>query len=136
MTPHEALVKYGHPSQTNKCMTLFEVPKELQVGKIPKRIYCNKDIVEPLKKSFKQLIDTGLVSELETFDGCFNIRQQRGSQVMSMHSWGLAVDFNASANKLGTHGEFSDEFIKCFTDNGFINGRIWKRKDPMHFELK
>ena len=55
-------------------MVLWDVPKELEIGVIPKKIYCNKDMIEPLTKAFKNLIATGLVKELKTWDGCFNIR--------------------------------------------------------------
>lgn len=137
MTSAQALKKYGEPSATNKNMILWDVPPELEIGVIPKRIYCNQDMVTPLSKSFKALIDTGKVKELKTWDGCFNIRKKRGLSSMSMHSWGLAVDVNAFENGLGTTGKLSKGFVKCFTDNGFEWGGNWTgRKDPMHFELK
>jgi hypothetical protein len=117
-------------------MTLWDVPTELEIGVIPKRIYCNKDLVEPLKKAFQSLIATGHVKELKTWDGCFNIRKKRGLSSMSLHSWGVAVDVNAFENGLGQEPKLSQGFVKCFTDNGFEWGGLWKRKDPMHFELK
>jgi hypothetical protein len=117
-------------------MTLWDVPTELEIGVIPKRIYCNKDLVEPLKKAFQALISTGNVKELKTWDGCFNIRKKRGLSSMSLHSWGVAVDVNAFENGLGQEPKLSQGFVKCFTDNGFEWGGVWKRKDGMHFELK
>jgi hypothetical protein len=117
-------------------MTLWDVPTELEIGVIPKRIYCNKDLVEPLKKAFQALISTGHVKELKTWDGCFNIRKKRGLSSMSLHSWGVAVDVNAFENGLGQEPKLSQGFVKCFTDNGFEWGGVWKRKDGMHFELK
>lgn len=78
VTSNQALKKYGEPSPSNPHLTLWDVPTELEIGVIPKRIYCNKDLVEPLKKAFQSLIATGYVSELKTWDGCFNIRKKRG----------------------------------------------------------
>jgi hypothetical protein len=136
VTSAQALKKYGEPSPSNKFLTLWDVPTELEIGVIPKRIYCNKDLVEPLKKAFQSLIATGCVNELKTWDGCFNIRKKRGLSSMSLHSWGIAIDVNAFENGLGQTPKLSPQFVKCFTDNGFDWGGTWTRKDGMHFQLK
>lgn len=135
ITSKQAFAKFGEPSASNKCMTLFDVPTELEIGVIPKRIYCNRLLVEPLKQAFSNLINRGFVNELKTWDGCFNIRKKRGLSSLSLHSWGLAVDVNAFENGLGQPCKLSAGFIKCFTDAGFISGSTWKRVDAMHFEL-
>jgi hypothetical protein len=131
----QCLAKFGEPSASNKCMTLWDVPTELEIGIIPKRIYCNRLMVEPLKKAFKNLIDTGAVKELKTWDGCFNIRKKRGLSTMSLHSWGLAIDVNAFENGLYQTPKLSPTFAKCFTDAGFDWGGTWLRQDGMHFQL-
>ena len=103
-----------------KFMVLWDVPKELEIGVIPKRIYCNKDLIAPLTKAFQNLIKTGFVNELKTWDGCFNIRGKRGNaDSMSLHSWGVAIDVNAAWNGFGKKSTLSKEFVKCFTDAGF-----------------
>jgi hypothetical protein len=135
LTSQQCLKKYGEPSASNPCMVLWDVPKELEIGLIPKKIYCNKDMVAPLSKAFKNLIDTGHVNELKTYDGCFNIRKKRGLNSMSLHSWGVAIDVNAFENGLGVDPKLSAGFVKCFTDAGFQWGGIWRRKDGMHFQL-
>lgn len=135
VTSQQALKKYG-PPETEKFMVLWDVPSYLEIGVIPKRIYCNKDMIGPLTQAFKNLIDTGCVKELKTWNGCFQIRKIRGRTSMSLHSWGIAVDVNASWNPLGGKSTLSAEFVKCFTDAGFFWGGNFKnRKDPMHFEL-
>ena len=135
MTSAQALKKYGEPSASNKNLVLWDVPTELEIGVIPKRIYCNKDLIEPLSKAFKALVDTGAVKELKTWDGCFNIRKKRGLSSMSLHSWGIAIDVNAFENGLNQTPKLSAGFVKCFTDNGFEWGGTWTRKDGMHFQL-
>lgn len=135
VTAADCLKKYGEPSAKNPHMTLWDVPADLEIGLIPKRIYCNKDLVEPLKKAFKNLIDRNHVGQLVTWDGCFCIRQQRGYNAMSLHSWAIAIDVNAFENGLGQDPKLSEGFVKCFTDAGFDWGGIWKRKDGMHFQL-
>ena len=135
VTSAQALKKYGQPAQDNPHLILWDVPAHLEIGLIPKRIYCNKDLVGPLGAAFKALIDTGCVKEIKTWDGCFNIRKKRGLSSMSLHSWGIAIDLNAFENGLGQVPKLSPEFVKCFTDNGFDWGGTWTRKDGMHFEL-
>ncbi len=137
ITSKQCLDKFGEaglPTE-GKYMTIFDVPIELEIGFIPKKIYCNKLLVEPLTKAFKNLIDRKYVNELKTWDGCYQVRKMRGLQSMSLHSWGLAVDINQATNQLGKEPTLSSGFVKCFTDAGFDWGGIWTRKDGMHFQL-
>jgi hypothetical protein len=135
VTSAQALKKYGDPT-LERNMVVWDVPTELEIGVIPKKLYCNKDIVAPLTQAFKNLISSGYVKELKTFDGCFNIRKKRGLTSMSLHSWGIAIDVNAAWNGLNKEPQLSAGFVKCFTDAGFIWGGTWTRRDGMHFELK
>ena len=135
VTSAQALKKYGDPTKESG-MTLWDVPKELEIGVLPKRLYCNKDMILPLTKAFKNLISTGCVKELKTWDGCFNIRKKRGLASMSLHSWGIAIDVNAAWNGLNKDPQLSKEFVNCFTLAGFDWGGTWTRKDGMHFQLK
>jgi len=134
----QALKKYGQPdllATQSKHMVMWDVPTELEIGVIPKKIYCNKDMVEPLTQAFKNLISTGYVKELKTWDGCFNIRKKRGLSSMSLHSWGVAIDVNAFENQLNQTPKLSSGFVKCFKDAGFSWGGEWQRLDGMHFQL-
>jgi hypothetical protein len=135
VTSAQALKKYGDPTKESG-MTLWDVPKELEIGVLPKRLYCNKDMILPLTKAFKNLISTGCVKELKTWDGCFNIRKKRGLTSMSLHSWGIAIDVNAAWNQLNMTPTLSKEFVNCFVTAGFEWGGLWERSDGMHFQLK
>jgi hypothetical protein len=44
VTSAQCLKKYGDPTKESN-MTLWDIPTELEVGVIPKRLYCNKDMV-------------------------------------------------------------------------------------------
>lgn len=134
VTSAQALKKYGNP-ENQTSMILWDVPIALEIGVIPKKIYCNKDLIQPLTNALKSLINSGYVSELKTWDGCFNIRKKRGLGSMSLHSWGIAIDVNAFENGLNMQTKLSQGFVKCFTDAGFDWGGTWIRKDGMHFQL-
>ena len=96
---------------------------------------CNSDVQAPLMKALQAVKSNGFEKELKTFDGCFNIRAVRGSDLVSTHSYGLALDLNASIEPLGSHTtHWSEGFRKCFLDVGFEwGGNFTGRKDPMHF---
>jgi hypothetical protein len=139
VTANDCYKKYGDPVINEaKFMVMWDVPADIEIGVIPNKLYCNKDMIAPLTKAFTALVKTGKYQELKTWDGCFNIRLQRGSKTkMSLHSFGIAVDINASDNRQGSIPKLSPELVKCFTDNGFDWGGNWKGKsvDGMHFEL-
>ena len=99
-------------------------------------IYMNKDMVQAFDLACNNLINNDLINNLITFDGCFYIRNVRGYSDISTHSYGLAIDINAKQNPLGGPVSFSKDFVKCFTDAGFIWGGDFKtRIDPMHFQF-
>lgn len=135
LTSTDCLRKYGLP-ELEKHMVLWDIPLELEVGVIPKRLYCNKDLVKPLSIAIASLIRTGFIKELKTWDGCFNIRRKRGAVSASLHSWGVAIDVNAAWNGFGCEPKLSVGFVKCFKDAGFDWGGDWSIKDGMHFQLR
>ena len=139
VTSAQCLKKWGDPAiATNelKYMILWDVPSHLEIGVIPKKLYCNKLMIGPLMQAFSNIIDRELIDELKTWDGCFNVRKKRGLKSMSLHSWGIAIDINASWNGLGKEPTMSNRLVKCFTDCGFEWGGAWTRKDGMHFQLR
>lgn len=134
ITSKQCLARYGAP-ENESAMVLWDVPTELEIGVIPKRIYCNREMITPLDTAFQNLITRGFVTELKTWDGCFNIRKKRGAASSSLHSWGVAIDLNAAWNGFGKKPTLSAGFVKCFTDAGFDWGGVWGKPDGMHFQL-
>lgn len=135
ITSKQCFGRFGAPEKESS-MVLWDVPAKLEIGVIPKRIYCNRILVTPLAVAFNNLITTGCVLELKTWDGCFNIRKKKGGVSTSLHAWGLAVDVNAAWNGFGKKPTLSHEFVHCFTDAGFDWGGTWGKQDGMHFQLK
>lgn len=139
VTSAQCLKKWGNPTLVEnelKYMTVWDIPVHLELGVIPKKLYCNKAIINPLIVAFTNIIERDLIKELKTWDGCFNVRRKRGLKSLSLHSWGIAIDINAAWNGLDKEPTMSSELVKCFTDAGFDWGGTWKRKDGMHFQLK
>lgn len=130
----DCMKKYGDPT-TERFMTVWDVPSNLEHGHIPKKLYCSRDMVVPLERAFRNVIDRGLTEQIKTWDGCFNIRNKRGASTASLHSWGIAIDINAAWNGFGKTPTMSPELVKCFTDAGFDWGGLWSKPDGMHFQL-
>ena len=136
VTSRDCLARYGDPSANEgKFMVLWDVPTCCEHGAIPKRVYCNKDLKPLLEKAFKNVNERGLAAQVKTWEGCFNIRKKRGATSMSLHSWGLAIDFNAAWNGFGKKPTMSPELVKCFTDAGLDWGGTWSKPDGMHFQI-
>jgi len=142
------LQKYGPPGETYKaryCMmwdAVADFPwlKDVKIGGTDspvKRIYINKDFKDKLSLAFTNLEKTGLHTEIKTFDGCYNDRSVRGRNSKSLHAWAMAVDLNASVEKLGQAGtQWSGRFVAIMKAAGLFWGGDWKgRKDSMHFAL-
>ncbi len=137
LTAQRCLAVFGDPlKMETHFMTVFDVPADLEIGFIPKKIYCNKQMVGPLTQAFRNLVRTGEIKYLKSWDGCFNIRKKRGSSSPSLHSWGLAIDINAAWNGFGKPPNLRPQFVKCFTNAGFDWGGDWTKPDGMHFQLK
>ena len=103
--------KFGHPGKKKfiNSLVIWDVPVELEIGVIPKRIYCHPLLIVPLTQAFKNLIYRGYAKELKTWDGCWNLRPIRGYEkkyndlmaagkeelaikYLSIHSWAGAID--------------------------------------------
>lgn len=149
VTSKDCVKKYGLPYDEvtttvnestvfeSKWMKLWDIPNEINIDipALPNKIYCNKDLIAPLEKAFRNIIARSLTKEVKTWDGCFNIRNKRGLSSLSLHSWAIAIDINAAWNGLGKEPTMSKELVACFTDAGFEWGGTWTRLDGMHFQL-
>ncbi|MCK9621986.1 MAG: M15 family metallopeptidase [Methylobacter sp.] len=134
ITSKQCQERYGAP-ELERAMVIFDVPAQLEIGFIPKRIYCNKDLVKPLEKALNLIVLRDCAKFIKSWDGCFNIRKKRGLSSKSLHSWGLAIDINAASNQLGHYPTLNPELVKCFKEAGFDWGGDWARPDGMHMQL-
>lgn len=91
----------------------------------------------------------GLTNRLVTFNGSFVPRLKRGANVpadesgLSRHSRGIAIDFNAQWNRMGTPGAklgeigCMQELVPLMHACGLVSGLDWSgaSQDGMHVEL-
>lgn len=151
MTTSDKLrLKYGDPktdkSFEKRNLVVWKYPADIReaIPALGTALYCNKDLIEPLERTFRNLIEKGLNEEIIENDQCFCIRPIRGIPgEMSVHSWAMAIDLNPTQNPLGytrkqceTNGltPFTEKFLQVWRDMGWNVGADFHRKDLMHFE--
>jgi len=150
LTREAAIERYGaidyasmHWPEADRWIKLFAVPPgvfhnwKVMNTQVPvSHIACNLDMHRPLQQALDMIVRRELTNELHTFDGAFNVRMVRGSTVLtSAHSYGLAIDINAAENPLGAQPVMSQEFVSCFTTQGFDWGGQFHRVDGMHLSF-
>lgn len=136
VTSQQCSLKFGDPYAYEPYLKLWDVPPDMEIGIIPKRIYCNEFMIYPLGQAFINLISRGYAERLKTYDGCWNIRDMKGHPgLWSLHSWALAVDLDASLNQFGKTPTMEKGIVECFTDVGFDWGGRFSYPDGMHFQL-
>ena len=144
------LAHYGDPSKpafAQKWLVRHPLPAAVLASfppypGVPKvtAVYMNKFACAALDAVLMELLSTGLIKELKTYDGCLNLRLKRGLNEYSIHSWGLALDFNAALNPLGVKwgsrpGMFSKAFLAVWRKHGWTCGADFTRGDSMHFQF-
>lgn len=107
-------------------------------GKKVKTIRCHKLVAYSLIRIFDEMLAKGYGYIFEEYNGCLEIRDQRGSTKPSRHSWGIAIDFMASTNGLKTpwpeKADMPFEVVEIFAKQGFMSGGVAWGRDMMHFQ--
>ncbi len=103
------------------------------------RTYVNKIMAPQLLAAMQELETRGLIDHLDPrqFAGGWVARHidWNPAKPLSMHAWGLAVDFNSRDNGLGATPKMDPAVVEVFEKWGFAWGGRWSRPDGMHFEL-
>jgi hypothetical protein len=101
------------------------------------RVTCHRLMVPQLRGALQEVVDAGLASALHTYDGCYVPRfiEHNPAHAISLHTWGIAIDLDASTNYRGIRGTMDPRVVTIFKRWGFRWGGDWKYTDPMHFEI-
>ena len=97
---------------------------------------CHRDLFPPLRAAMQELVDRGLAHlvDADDYGGCWAPRTQ-GSEALSSHAWGIAVDLNVAGNHYGAEPTMPEEIVQVMAAHGFTWGGDWPVPDGMHFEL-
>jgi hypothetical protein len=103
------------------------------------RTRCHRAMVPQLMAALREVHEAGLYGHFkrEQFAGCFMPRHilWNPSRPLSMHAWGLAIDFNSIDNAFGKTPVMDRRIVEIFERWGFEWGGHWSTPDGMHFQL-
>jgi len=95
--------------QVGKNQVMLALPYPMRIAWEPNKIIrsfsIHKKVHDSAKRAFEEIARTyGEVARkdfgLDLFGGCLNVRTMRGGSNYSMHSWGIAIDFDPDRNQL------------------------------------
>lgn len=100
-------------------------------------VTCHRLIVPQLRAAMREVEANGLATSVKTFDGCYVPRfiERNPDGAVSLHTWGIAFDLNATTNMPGKDGDMDMGVVNIMRKWGFRWGGDWSTPDPMHFEL-
>jgi hypothetical protein len=101
------------------------------------RVTCHRLMVPQLRGALADIQAAGLASSLHSYDGCYVPRfiESNPEHAISLHTWGIAIDLDASTNYRGIKGTMDPKVVDIFKRWGYRWGGDWEYTDPMHFEL-
>jgi hypothetical protein len=101
-------------------------------------VHCHRRIIPLLRGAFEELARRGLGDLIHGFAGCFSPRFTNAvpGATLSHHSWGTAVDVNASENPFGAKPTMDQRVVQVMERWGFTWGGRWLIPDGMHFEFQ
>ncbi len=101
---------------------------------------CHRAMVPQLVAALREVEAAGLdrYIDVRQYGGCWVPRHIlfEPHRPLSMHAWGLAIDFNVSTNQYGAQPQMHPDIVEIFERWGFRWGGRWSTPDGMHFELE
>jgi hypothetical protein len=95
----------------------------------------NRIMLPQLRGALNEVVAEGLSKSIYEYGGCYVPRFIAGTNTLSFHSFGTAIDLNVPDNQRGTVGKMDRRVVAIFRGWGFAWGGNWHYTDPMHFEL-
>jgi hypothetical protein len=138
---------YGHTPDKVK-INLEKVPWPFSGPRTNILFNQNAGAAEALSRVIERLkqMPRGFSASLSTKPGTFNHRQIAGTNRLSAHSFGIAIDLISSKtdywrwsrvkNPLVYRNRMPVEIVHAFEAEGFLWGGRWYHYDTMHFEYR
>ena len=147
-TPQKEIVKrYGQPG---KNQTYIQVPYPHRLAwKLEttiSRFQCHEEVHDSLLRVLNRVLAAYGKDEikrlrLDLWGGCLNVRKMRGGTRWSMHSWGIALDYDPTRNKLKwgrDKASFArpeyDDWWRLWEEEGWVSLGRQRNFDWMHVQ--
>ena len=147
-TEKEVRTFYGYPG---KHQVRCELPFPMIVAWDPKMTIhsysCHEKVKEPMEAIWRKTLEAygeNKINDLRLnrFGGCFGVRNKRGGNTLSMHSWGIAVDIDPELNGLKLDSKLArlarpeyDKFWQIVEGQGAVSLGRERNFDWMHFQF-
>ena len=116
-----------------------QVRSNIRTARVPilGTVTCHRLMIPQLRGALQDVKDAGLAGTIHSYDGCYVPRfiERNPEHAISLHTWGIAIDLDASTNYRGIKGTMDPKVVEIFKRWGFRWGGDWDYTDPMHFEL-
>jgi hypothetical protein len=106
-TPEDNLTAFYGEVGENQTRIDLPYPHRLSWNKAKtiRSFQCHEKVHDSLQRVLTRVLDNYGLEEiqrlrLDLWGGCLNVRTMRGGTRYSMHSWGIAVDYDPERNKL------------------------------------
>lgn len=134
---------YGEPGDESQLVSFaFPLPMFYD-GRSVKTTRCHKKVRDSLVRVLTRIYDlyknnSRIMAAVQDFGGVFNFRNVRGGVVLSVHSWGAAIDLDAGRNAFKSvwpaKAEMPLEIMEEFAREGWISAGAFWGYDAMHFQ--
>ncbi len=131
--------RYGDPREATfeqKWITSWAVQDSFPWFPL-KRLLIHKHFWPLLDDAFRELEIYDLHNEIVTIGDCYNVHYLSENQsVLSVHSWGAAIDLNMNARHEGGLCTWSDDFVAIMEKHKVHCGQTWAGHiEPCHFAM-
>lgn len=111
-----------------------------------KRISLHKIVAPSAKRCFERIAAAYTPAQrallgIDIFGGSLNVRKMRGGNTYSMHSWGIAIDFDPERNQLNWGRDKArlakpdaETFWRIWEDEGWVSLGRSRNYDWMHVQ--
>ena len=132
---HELVNFYGKVgANQTKLITPYPLKLAWQPEIKVRKITCHERVAESMDTVLRNILyhyglDGIQQLRLDLWGGCLNVRKKRGGTTYSMHSWGIANDWDPSHNQLRTPWAESSFSKPAYID--FLNAWILEGWNPL-----
>jgi len=136
------------PRGANQVMLQLPYPMRLAWDKRQtiRRFSIHEKVHDSAKRCFERIsneYDTPArrLAGIDLFGGCLNVRRMRGGDAWSMHSWGIAIDFDPARNQIRWGRDKArlalpdcERFWRIWEEEGWVSLGRARNFDWMHVE--
>lgn len=133
---------------TNQVMVALPFPMRIAWDKSNtiQRISLHEKVAESASRCFERIADAYTEAKrkdlgIDLFGGSLNVRRMRGGSAYSMHSWGIAIDFDPERNQLKWGRDKArlgkpdaETFWRIWEDEGWLSLGRARNYDWMHVQ--